>query len=798
MRRHNNGINPSSSVPRQSTGSSFRVATPNDHGKNKHGLPYVPSTPSTRASSYSGSQSRHSSISDDSFETIDNSPQQQHQQHYSVNESLNRQKYAVVQQLQQSKYMNTRETELPKQRNRSESPKKRNNKSNDVVMEHTNRLSNHSRGKDYSRSQQDNHHHPAYDVPSLTTATTTPTTQNGSNHSAKLSSTSQSTSSTTSSQRQLLLPKSRSSSSFYDQYNNDQQHHQHQQQQTIMYPDYVRERRIEHDDVEDDETLFTEDDTIQTRQMIRYSKNKTTHPEQEDAMDPFLHESFESIDFGSTIGVAPLESRALLQPQQQQLHLSNPQRYDHSDEGRHCNDDGDYYYDDDYEDEMDDEALLYQNSMNEQYDGESVPSFEDDTIDEQELLHRAVRRGSAIASTGYTNNLSTDVVDQRQVVDRQYKSRGLVHTQERPQQQQQLPIKTPTNTNALRQGLRRQKSMSITSKRHLLAASARGVVPKAGSHNDIETSDTTPGKARQRGTVRKVGSYGDIETPQPQPSQSRRVGVSRMSSSDNIEISKPSPQQHQQQRQKQRGGTLTPSYHRNDAMNETQYQQAQCNSVTKAASHGDVVTNKQNRTIVRKTASHGDVELPPHQPRHGSPIRHHSIGSRMQSSAQTMQQQQLQQQPRRMGQQQTGGAATSRRRSSLEHKTMRQSSFRTNNTAADMQQRHRSYQNECNDNDYDDDVADDNYENINYIEPITLRVQQTTNNMGRRMSGEHNLMASNGNSRKQLPSGTRHGIPRAKSQSDMSMNFSLEEDMAYSNDSNINEMSFSDLAARRW
>jgi hypothetical protein len=769
MNRSNNmqrmsEMNPSSNVPRHSNGSSFRVSKSIDQGKNKHGLPYVPSTPSTRGSSYSGSNSRHSSISDESSELIDNSPQ-----HISNKGSVRRQKSNVLQQHQQTTYGISRESERHKQRSRSQSPTKpiisqspsdRSNRSNDMK---NSRLSNHSHGKDNPRSQQ---HHPMSNYPTFYDPSIG-TTPSSSNHSAKLSSTS--TSSTASSQLQLLLPNTKSSSSFCSS-NHDNQHPQ--QTRAMIYPNNVRKGHADDvDDEDDDETSFTEDDTIQTRCMIRYTQDKKQYNDEKaevnEESDPFLNESFESIDFGSTLGVAPMLSpRNLLQPQR-----PNP-RYDSHNE----NNGKDVNYDDNYDD---DEALLYHNS-NDQYDEESVTSFEEEedaVLEEEVLLRQAVRRGSVLASNGYPNR-SSDVVDdtcadQRHTIDRQLRSRNIVNPQILPQQHSSTK---QTNTSSLRQALRRQKSMSITSKRHLLAASARGVVTKTSSHNDIEQAETS-GKGRQRGTVRKVGSHGDIETP-PQI-QSRRGNVSKFSSRDSsIEISKSSPQQ-----QQQKGSALKTSHCNNYVTNPTGNHRRSC--VSKAASHGDILPHhKPNRTSVRKAASHGDFEVPL-QERHGSPLRNHSMGNRLLPPPQ----QPMQQQSRRIGQQ-SGGAALSRRRSSLEHlPTMRQSSFRISNTAA-MMQRQRSF-----DNDDEDDDEDQSIDNIAHVVSrgqniVPLSTARADNR--RRMSGEHDTIPSNKN--KAAPV-TPRSITRAKSQSDMSMNFLFDGEVEHEN---LNEISFSDLAARRW
>jgi hypothetical protein len=794
--------------------------------KSKSGLPYVPSTPSTRSSDSGTSYgSRRLSRFDD-----DDVVMGAEREHYNYEERQRPQQF--------SRKEGGRPTN---DRGRSESPNKRNEqnkfKTNNIKIIS---VSDHSQ-KNIGEYQQGQSASVPFYVQSRAHHTT------GNPPKIASSNASQSTASTSSSQRQLITNiKSSSSISTFGSTGTNTNHGSqgHQQQPDTVTEEYVDD----YNDAEDESSMdddSIEEETIHTRPMVRYKPatkvqqsrvpvvEADKNVEEEDA-SPFFNESFDTIDFGSTTGVAPAVPALQMVAPNGLPRTTNSQLQDqryHQQDGMTYEDEQECYYEDeDHEAYFEDQELLYENGD----DKDLQPEYDDDNFNdngegyygddrevaEDEQLHRAVRRGSALAYTsggyvpGNRNNHEHD--HGPYVADRMQGAQRPMSVQPRSQQQMQAP---PPSQPAIPIVRRQQISRSMASKRHLIAASARGVVATRATNNSNATSDVDipPVSSKQRGInhdvqqqqrqrVIKASSYADIEHPPVQQQQPRRGSVTK-ATSHNTSLQNPprSRPQHPTRSSSIRGNSdflpttapqaatlqtsvrRTTSSRRNNVVEEEEEMQRrpqhQRVTVGKAASYSVTMPQNQNaarRIPVNKAASqNGYFEPSTDTPEYLQPQGRGNNGSGRRNKMDSLDVNKSMLAP--SSQQRGIPSSTSSRRRSLEH--VPSQSFRSNSQEIRHAANQRHYQPSRVIGDCDYDYEDDN----NYLR-VREGMHENIHLSHRRMSAGY------------LPPPTA-SIKRTVSRRGHSMDLTVNDIVRSSNDENdehLHDVSFSDLAARRF
>lgn len=833
-RQPNVVLNTSRSQPRDAA-SSFAAPNISDvqHHKNKSGLPYIPSTPSTR-SSHSGTS--FGSLRSNSFDEKD-----------VVEYETEQYDYGVVKQRPPQK--SWKEGGKDNNRGRSESPIKRNDRSGHKGTYQNTTDSRMISASDYSRNNtaefQQSQQPPAFYVPSRSHHSNTT-----SSNSPKLmsSNASQSTSSTSSSRRQLIPNiKSSSSISTFGSAGASGNHRQTSQQQ---HPDSVQEEQtVDYNENEDEESSLdeVEEDTVHTKPMIRYKSATKVHergnanslhptskiPVQEDDDEdasPFFNESFDTVDFGSTTGVAPaIPALSMVVPKQLQSMNTQPEPHYHTHDDLEYGDEQ-YYENEDDGAYYEDQELLYENSNDNylppEYDDEEYyeegEEYYDDEVDvdaaEEELLQRAVRRGSALAYTGGGYSTGINQNHSQYVAERKQSARPLsmrsetMNTNTNPPIQQRQPQQP-----ALTAARRPQISRSMASKRHLIAASARGVVPTRVTSNSAQMdTDILPVLSKQRSIengiqqqqqqqrqrVMKASSYGDIERPPPQ--QPRRGSVTKAASHNTSLQNPPRTRTHPTRMSSNRGiGDLSlsespqtamqqPSVRRTTSSRRSNFTEEemqrrpenQRGTVGKAASYNTMLSQNQTaarRSAVNKAASHNGYFEP--LPDAQSPPELHPSQARINNGSSRRNKMDPLETPRNAlpppnHVQQRGVPSSSSRRRSLEH--VPSQSFRSNShdnryaTTTNQRQYQLSHQNNG-DYDYEDD---NNYLGVREGIPPNMNISH------RRMSAGY----------LPPPPATKRSVSRRGNSMDLTVNDIVHDE----GNEHLNDISFSDLAARRF
>ena len=830
------------------------------HSNKKGSLPYIPSTPSTRSSD-SGTSYGSRRLNRNSFDVEDGV----------VVAGDDRDRYEYEERPRQQQQIARKEGRRPNNtRGRSESPTKQADRTNYQTSYHTVNGSKVISVSDHSHfnsgEYQQGHPTPVFYVPSRT--------QNSHSNNPQIvsSNASQSTASTSSSHRQLItnVKSSSSSISTFGSTSTNGNDHRLPLTRHHSHPDSVQEEYMD-DNIEEESSMEeddTEAETIHTRPMVRYKTttklqqygnaeqmHKVEASEEEEDSSPFFNESFDTVDFGSTTGVAPVVTAlTMVGPKgvtQRPEPRYRPQEVIHYEDQQEL-----YYEDEDNGIYYEDEELLYENSG----DNHLSPEYDDDNynihgeeeyygdenevrVAEVEQLHRAVRRGSALAYTtggahaGHRNHHpdnndhhgpnGTDRKPQRPIRPETIHHGGMnlpsTMQQARVQQQQQ-PLPLPLQSQPAIPIVRRQQiSRSMASKRHLIAASARGVVAtRATNTSNPPEMETPPIPSKQRGMnnevpqqqqrqrVIKASSYGDIERPSP-PLPSSRGRVTKAASHNTALQNPPRSRPHQHTRSSSIRGNSdfapsdspqaeptqtsirrTNSSRGNNAVDEVGMQrraELPRSSVRKAVTNFNRSISPQNQTVVRrhsvsKAASYLESSLDTAglQPQQGRSGNNNGSGRRNKMDLSDVNNKCMLPPP---VQQRGIPSSSSSRRRSLEHVP---SSFRSN--APDT--RYLTNQRQCEtmlaDNDCEYDFEDDH----NYL-GVREGIQPKMDISHRRMSAGY-LPSTASTSTK------RSTVPQRRGQSmDLTINDIVQHHNEDEHDEQrLHDISFSDLAVRRF